>query len=365
MCIQQRVDSFVSPNDVGRIPSGSKITSGFSGFTAEQWKNWTIFFSLFSLKGILPSQHYKCWQTYVKACFLLCRRSISETEVAEAHTLLMDFYCRLVSLYGNEACNPNVHLHGHLKECIQDYGPVYSFWLFAFERLNGIMGSYHINNRNISLQLMQHFLNSNRFSPCNWPSEHAEQFTSVLEKFRYHKGSLQQTNLEAALASSSATDIKPLPPVYEDAYTVPELTYLKEIFHFDVLILYKKAKAIQVKNYIIGAKNSKHSRSSLVLTQCHNEAIPLLSEIHYFAECKFSDAQQGTLWIAAVSTFEQHPYKDWFGTPAQVWTITPHTPASLTFIPVTAIKSRVTHSRSKVDFGRGIGEETVYVIVPL
>ena len=41
--IQQCVDSFITPNDVGRIPSGSKIMSGFSGFTAEQWKNWTIF----------------------------------------------------------------------------------------------------------------------------------------------------------------------------------------------------------------------------------------------------------------------------------------------------------------------------------
>ena len=33
--IQERVDSYVS-----RIPS--KISSGFSGFTAEQWRNWTI-----------------------------------------------------------------------------------------------------------------------------------------------------------------------------------------------------------------------------------------------------------------------------------------------------------------------------------
>ena len=35
--IQERVDSFVTPSDVGRIPS--KIASGFSSFTAEQWKN--------------------------------------------------------------------------------------------------------------------------------------------------------------------------------------------------------------------------------------------------------------------------------------------------------------------------------------
>ena len=41
--IQLRVDSFVCPSEVGRVPS--KISSSFSGFTAEQWKNWTIYFS--------------------------------------------------------------------------------------------------------------------------------------------------------------------------------------------------------------------------------------------------------------------------------------------------------------------------------
>ena len=39
--IQSRVDSFNCPNDIGRIPL--KIASSFSGFTADQWKNWTIF----------------------------------------------------------------------------------------------------------------------------------------------------------------------------------------------------------------------------------------------------------------------------------------------------------------------------------
>ena len=44
--IQECVGSFVTPSDVGRIPS--KIASGFSSFTAEQWKNWTAIFLIFS-----------------------------------------------------------------------------------------------------------------------------------------------------------------------------------------------------------------------------------------------------------------------------------------------------------------------------
>ena len=35
---------------------------------------------------------------------------------------------------------------------------VYAFWLFSFERYNGILGSYKTNNRSIEIQLMRHFV---------------------------------------------------------------------------------------------------------------------------------------------------------------------------------------------------------------
>ena len=42
--IQEVVDKFVTPVGLGRIPH--KIASGFSAFTADQWKNWTLVYSL-------------------------------------------------------------------------------------------------------------------------------------------------------------------------------------------------------------------------------------------------------------------------------------------------------------------------------
>ena len=42
--IQAKVNAFVTTNDIGCIPS--KLASGFSGFTAEQWRNWTLICSL-------------------------------------------------------------------------------------------------------------------------------------------------------------------------------------------------------------------------------------------------------------------------------------------------------------------------------
>lgn len=71
--IQQRISGFVIQGKSGRQPTFNKIQAGFSGFTAEHCKSWTLYYSLFCLKGILPRQHYQCWQIYVKACYLICR----------------------------------------------------------------------------------------------------------------------------------------------------------------------------------------------------------------------------------------------------------------------------------------------------
>ena len=50
--IQARVDSFVPPTGIGRIPR--KIATSFGGFTAEQWKNWVILYSMLLLRIYCP-----------------------------------------------------------------------------------------------------------------------------------------------------------------------------------------------------------------------------------------------------------------------------------------------------------------------
>ena len=145
--VQKRVNLVKPPSEIGRIPS--KISEGFKGFTADQWKNWVCIYSLFALKGIIPSGHYGMWTAFVHACQLLCRKVITREECMEADQKLMRFCVMFEALCGKEKCTPNIHLHGHLKDCILDYGPVFSFWCFSFERYNGIMGDYHTNNVNI------------------------------------------------------------------------------------------------------------------------------------------------------------------------------------------------------------------------
>ena len=63
----------------------------------------------------------------------------------------MKFCISFENLYGNERVTHNMHLHSHLVSCVRQYGPLYSFWLFSFERYNGILGNISKNERNIEI----------------------------------------------------------------------------------------------------------------------------------------------------------------------------------------------------------------------
>lgn len=172
--IQNRVNSTTVPAGIGRIPS--KISSGFSSFTADQWKNWVNFFSLLSLQGILKDDHLECWRHFVLACRILTKYTITTGELLLADALIMQFSKRTERLYGKNKITPNMHMQCHLRSCVEDYGPLHGFWLFAFERYNGILGNIPNNNRCIELQMMKRFVIDGLLSNIELPSEFSENF---------------------------------------------------------------------------------------------------------------------------------------------------------------------------------------------
>ena len=126
--IQEKTALISFPIDVGRIPN--KIGSSFSGFTADQWRTWTTIISVIVLRDLTPMDDLKCWLLFVAACHLLLCRIISTDNIKTADAYLVQFCQHIQRLYSDYVCTPNIHLHMHLSECLQDYGPVYSFWFF-------------------------------------------------------------------------------------------------------------------------------------------------------------------------------------------------------------------------------------------
>ena len=106
---------------------------------ADQWKNWTLIFSLVTLKGVIPTSDYSCWKYFVQVCSLVCSKAISIHSINQCDQFLVTFCTWFERLYGSMLCTPHMHLHCHIKECLLDYGPGCSFWLFACERMTIII----------------------------------------------------------------------------------------------------------------------------------------------------------------------------------------------------------------------------------
>ena len=86
----------------------------------------------------------------------------------------------------------NMHLHLHLKECLYDFGPPYSFWCYAFERYNGMLGNFPTNQKNIEPQLMKKCLLLQELHSQSFPVND-EFFGNILEQSHSVSGGLLLT----------------------------------------------------------------------------------------------------------------------------------------------------------------------------
>ena len=176
------------PSSVGRIPAN--IASGFTDFTADQWKNWILICSLIALRNIIPDADYSCWTKFVEACVLFCSQRLTVIAISQAYDLIVQYCQAFLELYGKSACTINMHLACHMADCVRDFGLVHSSWCFSFERMNGQLGAIPTNNHSIEVQLMRKFvdgmcLNSFVHSNC-------EEVPSLLQllKHPFKRGTL-------------------------------------------------------------------------------------------------------------------------------------------------------------------------------
>ena len=156
--IETRLKKTLVPPGLGRLPASIKPGTFL---TADQWKNWTIYFSIYCLKDVLPQPQLECWRKFVLACRRLVKFSITNDDITVADGLFLKFCKKSVELYGDDVITPNMHMHCHLSACLREFGPLHSFWLFPFERYNGILEVQPTNNRSIEMQLMRRFLKDN------------------------------------------------------------------------------------------------------------------------------------------------------------------------------------------------------------
>ena len=395
--IHSIVQDALVPSSLGRIPH--KILSGFSAFTADQWKNWTLLFSLVCLHGILPVQHLECWRLFVQMCFLFCTPLITLNDVAEAGAIAAKFGETFEALYGKHRVTPNMHFHTHIKECILDYGPVYGFWLYSFERYNGLLGSYHTNQKSIEIQVMRKFLDDRhvRSIASSDPLVHdnIKLFTTFFgDKERgssaetiytgmdvhsstWHSLSLPTNKVEPNMYYTSTSFSKCIPPFKRRIFDSDSLRYLKEAYTYflpdidvqNVPASYELYSAVLLWGTRLGSEHSRHEKSSYIQAywagrdgHINRDCIELYAGHveYFFRQSIFVRGEQTNIVMASVQWFQHHPRQHMFGSPVEVWTSSVHEPfGPASFIPINRIKNMCAVCPIQVE------RENVFVVIPL
>jgi hypothetical protein len=138
--IQKHMNKIHPPSEIGRIPHKIDIGEGFSNLTANEWKNFFLIYARVVLWNFLDQEDRKILIHFSQACSILVRRIVTSENLDAAHDHLIELLRLIETNYGKDSITPNLHLSLHLNECCKDFGPLYSFWCFSFERMNGILG---------------------------------------------------------------------------------------------------------------------------------------------------------------------------------------------------------------------------------
>ena len=208
--IENRVKSIKVPSDLGRIPHKIATGEGFSGFTADQWKNFILIYAIPSLWDLLEGSDREILNNFVRACSLLVCRIIDDDVLNEAHFRLLSVALLIEENYGSAAITPNIHLSLHLAECCRDYGPLYSFWCYSFERMNGVLGSYPNSRRQIEPELLRIIMQSWKLDDLISSQSDDLKLTEALELIK----SRQTTGSLAANDNSNFTELFQFMQIY-------------------------------------------------------------------------------------------------------------------------------------------------------
>ena len=316
-------------------------------------------------------------------CRRVCKFSITSDDITIADCLFLSFCKKTVLLFGQESATPNMHMHCHLMSCIKEFGPAHSFWLFPFERYNGILEAQPTNNRSIELQLMRRFLKDNlhlrlHHDAKSW--EGAEHFLKALPDTPYESSSPVNFDTEtkpghrSVLGSLRNEECQILRKYYAKLY--PQHA---DLFVGGTIMLsstFRKYPTVTWQGKTLHSKYNKNTENPFVFasppflftssnpTEFDGELRP--AEIQYFLihSVILPNSEEPVSHLLACANWPMvHPHRFHFGKPVEVWCYNLHEPCCAnTFILVSGVKSRVIVCAEKLQCS---GQEKVHIFMPL
>ncbi|GAO48626.1 hypothetical protein G7K_2796-t1 [Saitoella complicata NRRL Y-17804] len=131
------------PNQLGRAPRN--IAKNSAGFKATEWSLWLSLYSVPLLSGRLPDEYLANWEKVCEAYNMSIAFEITVDELTKIRRIFKEFVLEYERLYYQydynrmSACPSSIHMLLHVADCIEWLGPAWVFWVFAMERMNGMV----------------------------------------------------------------------------------------------------------------------------------------------------------------------------------------------------------------------------------
>lgn len=261
-------------------------------------------------------------------------------------------------------------------------------WCYAFERFNGILGSYHTNNKVTEPQIMRRFCQHQIMYSEDTPFK--ELVTTVPYSYQQNDRTRTTCNflcllhyaidsLDTIITFAWTDDMKaavpPLPPYYEEILTIEAADQLYNIYkqlypdrhliQSRMSVNYHKFGQITIASDLVGSEMpGRNSISSSVIREywpnrgdsldAIDYSTMQVGTVQYFMQHKqlytVAGSRKEDLHIFAYVKWKWlHTHYDWFGTSA---TICEHAPeyTYANFIPVQQIASRCAYAIMPVKF---------------
>ena len=215
------------------------------------------------------------------------------------------------------------------------------FWLFSFERYNGILGNYYTNNKCIEVQLMKKFLRDRQVMSLECPEIFKEQLTPLTEKLvrdshvdnvvldfsnilkilQLNDGVIDVTN---TLWHSVDHFTFGSPHVIE-RFDYADLQYIIEVYRLffpdvsveDIPHLYGKYASIECCGERYGSQFSRLNRCSHIVAKWadrYDSIVTLLDSdirpgivLYYIKQTVWINQRKYTFCFARVNWFQYHP----------------------------------------------------------
>lgn len=132
--LNERLLKILPPCEITRTPHDL-----LEKMKAAEIKNFSAYYSVIVLFGILPDDHYKHWLLFSESLYILLKPTRSDEEFLFAERSLIKFHDGIEKLYGDKYMTFNVHTLVHACKFVKYYGCLWSWSAFPFEHYNSVI----------------------------------------------------------------------------------------------------------------------------------------------------------------------------------------------------------------------------------